>query len=273
MTTLQLIKAALAEDIGKGDITSQLLIPARQQAVGHIRARAPGVLAGIRVCEQVFRTVDPRTRFWARLQDGSRFRKGTVLAVVAGRARSLLAAERTALNFLQHLSGIATLTWKFVRAIRGTRAVLLDTRKTTPGLRRLEKYAVRCGGGKNHRQGLYDQILIKDNHIVAAGSLAEALHRVAGRPFEVEVRNLAELRTALAAGARRIMLDNMSLAQMRRAVELVSGRAELEASGGINLKRVRAVALTGVDYISVGTITHSAPAVDIAFDLVRKRRP
>jgi len=275
MTTVQLIRAALAEDIGRADITSQLLIPAGQLAVGYIRARMSGTLAGINICRAVFKTVDRRIRFQPRLRDGGQFRKGTVLAVVSGPARSLLAAERTALNFLQHLSGIATLTRKFVNAVAGTGAVILDTRKTTPGWRTLEKFAVRCGGGQNHRHRLDAMMLIKDNHIAVAGSVTAAIARArqSGRPFEIEVRTLAQVREALRAGARHIMLDNMSLAQLRQAVRLARGQARLEASGRITLRRVRAVALTGVDDISVGAITHSAPAVDIGLDFVLKPWP
>jgi nicotinate-nucleotide pyrophosphorylase (carboxylating) len=205
------------------------------------------------------------------VNDGSRFRSGQVLATVEGRARSLLAAERTALNFLQRMSGVATLTRRYVDAVRGTRAVILDTRKTVPGWRELDKYAVRCGGGMNHRRGLYDMVLIKDNHIAAAGSVAAALAACKGRTrlaVEVEAGNLREVREALAAGAQRILLDNMTPAQLRAAVQLCRGQAKTEASGGVTLTNVRKVALTGVDYISVGAITHSAQAADIALDFL-----
>lgn len=271
-TTERLIRLALAEDLGAGDITSRLTVPASQQARAVIVARAAGVLAGINVCRDVFRAVDRHIRFTALLRDGQHFSAGDTIARVSGKARSLLAAERTALNFLQHLSGIATLTSRFVAAVSGTKAQILDTRKTIPGWRELAKYAVRCGGGTNHRRGLDDMILIKDNHIAAAGSITAALARCQGAnlPIEVEAQNLAQVREALAAGAKRILLDNMTLAQLRRAVALVRGQAQLEASGGINLKRVRLVAETGVDFISVGTITHSAPAADIALDFLRE---
>ncbi len=269
MTVNQLIKVALAEDMGRGDITSRLTVPAGQKASARLVARSPGILAGIEICARVFRTVNPRLKFKARLRDRAGFMRGALLAEVSGPARSILAAERAALNFLQHLSGIATLTRRFVDAVKGTGIKILDTRKTTPGWRELEKYAVRCGGAKNHRLGLYDMILIKDNHIAAAGSITAALERCRGNrlPVEVEVKSLAELREALSGGAHRIMLDNMNLAQIRRAVQLAKGKTRLEASGNMNLTRVRSVARTGVDYISVGALTHSAPALDIALEL------
>lgn len=266
---MRLIRAALAEDIGPGDVTSRLTVPKNTQARGEIIARAPGVIAGIRVCGRVFRTVDPAVRFQPLASDAAPVLRGTVVARVSGPARSILSAERTALNFLSRLSGIATLTRKYVQAVAGTGTVILDTRKTTPGWRELEKYAVRCGGGRNHRFGLYDMILIKDNHIVAAGSIAEALEPCLGSRLrvEVEVKTLAELRAALDRGCRLIMLDNMSLAQMRRAVKLARGRANLEASGRMTLARVPGVARTGIDFISVGALTHSAPALDLSLEL------
>jgi len=273
LSVSELVRAALAEDIGPGDVTSRLTVPARVRAEARIVARKSGVLCGIGVAALVFRTVDPRVRFLPRLKDGTRFRRRAELARVSGPAGSILAAERTALNFLQRLSGIATVTRRYVDAVRGTGTVILDTRKTVPGWRALDKYAVRCGGGRNHRCGLYDMILIKDNHIVAAGSIAAALQRCrnARIPVAVEVRTLADLREALAAGARRILLDNMPVARMRAAVRLVSGRCRLEASGGVTLANVRQVARTGVDFISVGAITHSAPAADIALDFLPLR--
>lgn len=269
----RLIRMALAEDIGTGDITSRLVVDAGARAEAQLVARRPGVLCGILVAASVFKAVDTRVRFQVLLQDGFRFRRGTVLAQVSGPARSLLAAERTALNFLQRMSGVATLTRRYVDAISGTGTVILDTRKTLPGWRALDKYAVSCGGGRNHRQGLYDMILIKDNHIQACGSITAALERCrrSRRPAEVETRTLADVRKALSAGARWIMLDNMPLSRIRRAVRLVAGRCRLEASGGITLANVRQVALTGVDFISVGAITHSAPAADIALDFLRPR--
>ena len=268
MTTAQIIRAALAEDIGPGDVTSRLTVPRDRIVRARLIARAGGILAGIDVCRQVFLALDRSVRFTPKLADGGRFRKDTVLAAIHGRARPILSAERTALNFIQRLSGIATATRRFADAVRGTKAVILDTRKTTPGWRALEKYAVRCGGGANHRAGLYDMILIKDNHIAAAGSITTAIDRcrLSRLPMEVEAQTVADVAEALAAGVKRIMLDNMTLAQMKRAVALVGGKAKLEASGGVTLTRVRRIAETGVDYISVGAITHSAPAADIALD-------
>ncbi len=268
MTTAQIIRAALAEDIGPGDVTSRLTVPEDRLVRARLVARSGGILAGIDVCRQVFLALDRSVRFTSKLADGGRFRKDMVLAAMHGRARPILAAERTALNFIQRLSGIATATRRFADAVRGTKAVVLDTRKTTPGWRALEKYAVRCGGGANHRAGLYDMILIKDNHIAAAGSITTAIDRCRSSrlPMEVEAQTVAEVAEALAAGARRILLDNMTVAQMRRAVALAGGKAKLEASGGVTLGKVRRIAETGVDYISVGAITHSAPAADIALD-------
>jgi nicotinate-nucleotide pyrophosphorylase (carboxylating) len=269
-TTRQLIRAALAEDIGTGDVTSSLTVPENRSVRARIVARADGILAGIDVCGQVFRALDRSVRFTPKLEDSARFRRGVVLASVQGRARPILAAERTALNFLQRLSGIATATRRFVDAVRGTRAVILDTRKTAPGWRVLEKYAVRCGGGTNHRVGLYDMILIKDNHIAAARSITAALERCrpSRLPVEVEARTLADVSEALSASARRILLDNMTTRQLKLAVALARGKAKLEASGGITLRNARRVAETGVDYISVGAVTHSAPAIDIALDFL-----
>ncbi|MGQ9708640.1 MAG: carboxylating nicotinate-nucleotide diphosphorylase [bacterium] len=271
MTSAQLIRAALEEDIGSGDVTSRLLIPEKLKATAHLVARGTGILAGIKICGQVFRTVDRRIQYEPFYPDSSRYRRGAVLARVTGPARSILTAERVALNFLCHLSGIATLTAKFVSRVKGTRAVILDTRKTLPGWRRLEKYAVLCGGGKNHRHGLDDMILIKDNHLTLVGSVAEALARCQGHrlPVEIEVKTIDELRAALAAGAQRIMLDNMTVPQLRRAVQLAAGKARLEASGGVSLKNIQAIARTGVDYISIGAITHSAPAADISLEIDR----
>ncbi len=264
-----LVRAALAEDIGSGDITTRLTVPAGARARAVLVARSAGTLAGIAICERVFRTLDRRVSFAARLSDGAVFARGAVLARIAGPARPLLSAERTALNFLQRLSGIATHTARFVAAVRGTRCRVLDTRKTLPGWRALEKYAVRCGGGANHRFGLFDMVLVKDNHIAAAGSITAALARCrTDLPVEVECRTPADVQEALAAGAKLILLDNMTLAQLRRCVKLARGRARLEASGGITLDNVAAVARTGVDSVSVGAITHSAPAADIALDFL-----
>ena len=270
MTTLQLIRAALAEDIGPGDVTSRLTVPPDRVCRARLVTRTDGILAGIDVCRQVFLALDRSIRFAPGLSDGARYGKDQMLAEVNGRARPILAAERTALNFIQRLSGIATTTRRFVDAVRGTRTVILDTRKTTPGWRNLEKYAVRCGGGTNHRSGLYDMILVKDNHIAAAGSITAAIERCrrSRLPVEVEAQTLADVREALTTGAKRILLDNMTAAQMKEAVALARGRAKLEASGGMTLRNVRRIAETGVDYISVGAATHSAPAADIALDFL-----
>jgi nicotinate-nucleotide pyrophosphorylase (carboxylating) len=269
MRTQELIRAALAEDIGRCDITTALTVGRSAPGRGRIRAREPGVISGLGIAAQVFSTLDRGSKFMDRCRDGASVRKGMLVALVEGKAVSILTAERTALNFLQRLSGIATLTRRFVDAVKGTGAVILDTRKTTPGWRELEKYAVRCGGGSNHRMGLYDMVLVKDNHIAAAGSVRAAveLTKDSKLPVEVEVKNLAQVREALDAGARRVLLDNMSLAYMRKAREIAGPEVKLEASGGINLRRVRQVAETGVDYISVGELTHSAAALDIALDL------
>ncbi len=271
----QLIRAALAEDIGSGDITSELTVPARLTGQAAIVSHASGVLAGIKICGRVFSLLDRRLQFRALRQDGTAVAPDDKVALIQGPVRSLLAAERTALNFLCRLSGIATLTRRYVQAVAGTGAAIYDTRKTTPVWRFLEKYAVRCGGGHNHRFGLYDMVLAKDNHIAAAGSVTEALRRCqyARLPVEIEVKNLQELRQALAAGARLIMLDNMTLAQMRRAVELTAGRACLEASGSITLSRVARIARLGVDRISVGALTHSAPALNFSLELLQTDRP
>jgi len=244
------------------------VLPADLVLHGRICAKAPGVVAGLPVAEAVFSRVDGSLRFMPRVEDGDTVAPGDVVAEVEGPARGMLAAERIALNFLQRLSGIATLTRAFVDAVAGTQATILDTRKTHPGYRVLEKYAVRMGGGQNHRTGLYDMILIKDNHIEAAGSITAAVERAcAAYPdllVEVEVKNLDELHEALPLDVDRIMLDNMDLDQMRTAVQIAAGRVPLEASGNVNLERVAAIAATGVDYISVGALTHSAPALDLS---------
>jgi nicotinate-nucleotide pyrophosphorylase (carboxylating) len=263
------VRAALAEDIGTGDITSRLTVPAETKARAVLVARSAGTLCGIAVCARTFRALDSRVRFLPELGDGASYTRGAVLARIAGPARSLLSAERTALNFIQRLSGVATHTARFVAATKGTHCRVLDTRKTLPGWRVLEKYAVRCGGGTNHRFGLYDMVLVKDNHIAAAGSITAALARCRTElEVEVECGSLADVREALAAGAKRILLDNMTVAGLRRCVKLVNGRAVLEASGGVSLKTVAAIARTGVDFVSVGAITHSAPAADIALDFL-----
>ncbi len=265
------VERALMEDIGFCDLTSELVIPAHASAEFAINARHSMVIAGIDIAAAVFRRYVPESLINLEVEDGARAAKGQVLARVSGPARGLLSAERTALNILQHLSGIATLTAQYVEAIAGTRAVLLDTRKTTPGLRILEKHAAHVGGAKNHRFGLADGVMIKDNHIAVCGSIAAAVKRAQkGIPvltkIEVEADRLDQVAEALAAGADMILLDNMSLETLREAVRMSAGRVPLEASGGVNLETIRAIAETGVDYISVGRITQSAPAVDIGLD-------
>ena len=271
-----LVERALAEDIGEGDLTTRAVVPEGARALAVIRQKEPGVIAGMGVMREVFLHVDPELEYEAHCPEAKWREEGTV-AHVTGAAASILAAERVALNFLGRLSGVATLTARYVRAVDGTRARILDTRKTTPGLRDLEKAAVRAGGGMGHRRGLYDAILVKENHSVLAGGVGAAarlaleaapeLARAGGRDsiaVEVECATLDEVEDALEAGVRWILLDNMAVDELRRAVELADGRAELEASGGITLDTVRAVAETGVDYISVGALTHSAPALDVS---------
>ncbi|MBI3444889.1 MAG: carboxylating nicotinate-nucleotide diphosphorylase [Magnetospirillum sp.] len=271
----RVILAALAEDTGadKGgegaDITSDSVIPADLRFKGVMAARHFMVVAGMPVAQEVFRLVVPEARFTAQVADGDKVAAGTVLAEMDGPARGLLTAERTALNLLQLLSGIATLTRSYVERIEGTGATLLDTRKTIPGLRRLSKYATRCGGARNHRMGLYDGVLIKDNHIAVCGGVGEAVRRAKaqGRPnIEAECDTLEQVAEAVAAGADIVLLDNMGPDILRRAVAIVAGRAKTEASGGVTLETIRAIAETGIDFVSVGRITQSAPAVDIGLD-------
>jgi nicotinate-nucleotide pyrophosphorylase (carboxylating) len=265
------IERALDEDLGAGDLTTAAVVPEGSRARGRIEQRAPGVLAGLGLAEAVFRRVDAGTA-WLPLAAEGEWREPGPAAQLEGAASSLLAAERVGLNFLGRLSGIASLTHRYVRAVEGTGATILDTRKTTPGLRAFEKEAVRIGGAVNHRSGLYDAILVKENHAALAGGVGEATRRALagatpGVPVEVECANLGEVEEALAAGAPRLLLDNMDIETLARAVELASGRALLEASGGITLDNVRAVAETGVDFISVGALTHSAPALDLSLIL------
>lgn len=266
-----LIEQALKEDVGPGDVTTRAVIPLGVRGKGAILVKAHGVICGLQVAAEVFRAVDERISFRPRVREGEPVQPGDVVAEVEGPLRGILTAERTALNFLARLSGIATLTARFVDAVAPYRAVILDTRKTTPGWRVLEKYAVRCGGGRNHRMGLYDMVLIKDNHIAACGSISEAVRRVraagVGVPVEVEVKNLDELREALKLGVDRILLDNFSVEDIAEAVKIAEGRVPLEASGGVTLDNVAAIAATGVDYISVGALTHSAPALDLSLEL------
>jgi nicotinate-nucleotide pyrophosphorylase (carboxylating) len=270
---LEAVKAALREDMGTaGDITSAATIPAEATATAAFVARAPGVISGLPIVECTFREVDPSILFLPEVRDGHPVAAGDVIARVDGFARGILTAERVALNYLCHLSGIATATAALVARVGHTKARILDTRKTTPGLRAFEKYAVRCGGGSNHRFGLYDRVLIKDNHIAVAGGVAEAIRKAraavgAAVKVEVEVTSLAELAEAMAEEPDIVMLDNMSPADMREAVGLVAGRAVTEASGNVTLETVAAIAETGVDTISSGWITHSAPALDIGLDV------
>ena len=291
----QAVQAALAEDIGGGDATTLATIPANAMVKAVMRAREPLVVTGIGFAEIAFREAAEKyywrdqfkqmwpeglppvinIRFEKLARDGRRVRAGAALLKISGPARAILSAERVALNFVQRLSGVATLTSRFVAATKGTRAQILDTRKTTPGWRRFEKYAVACGGGKNHRIGLFDMILIKDNHLVAlqnekpnaiAAAVARAREKFPKLKIEVEADTLEQVEQAVDTGADFVLLDNMNLRQLRSAVKIIAGRAKTEASGGVNLKTVRAIARTGVDFISVGALTHSARAVDIGLD-------
>ena len=268
-----LIAAALKEDLPAGDITSESLIEPAVLGRALLVAKQDGVLAGIDVARRVFQMIDPRTSFNRRLKDGQAFKAGDVLAEVEGRAVVLLEGERTALNFLQRMSGIASTTRKYVEAVAGTKAKILDTRKTTPGLRALEKYAVRMGGGENHRLNLSTMVLIKDNHLMLAGDIVAAVRRVrkkikAGFLVEVEVTSLLQAKAALKSGADWIMLDNMPLSLMNKIVSLAAGRAKLEASGNVGLSSVRKVAATGVDFISVGKLTHSYDSIDLSLEFL-----
>jgi len=268
----ELIDLALKEDIGPGDVTTNSIIPPGRSAAGLIVAKEEGVVAGLPVAEAVFRRLDPAVNLSFQVREGEQVTNAQILARVEGNARALLTGERVALNFLQRLSGIATYVHRLVRLLEGSKAKIVDTRKTTPGLRLLEKYAVRVGGGNNHRFGLYDAVLIKDNHLKITGSIKRAIQQARSRipltmKIEVEVENLAGVAEALAAGADIIMLDNMDLPAMREAVNFVAGRALLEASGGITEKNILAVAQTGVDFISVGALTHSARALDLSLEI------
>lgn len=271
----ELVERALAEDLGvAGDITTLAVIPADAEARGEFVAREAGVIAGLEVAAHVFEVVDPSVHFEASIADGDRVGEGQVLASVTGDARSILTAERTALNLLARMSGVATATAQLVDAVHGTAVAVSDTRKTMPGLRAIDKYAVRMGGGVNHRMGLHDAVMIKDNHIAAAGDIASAV--TAAREYagpdvmvEVEVDNLDQLKEVLDTDADRVLLDNMDMATLREAVEL-AGDIATEASGGVTAETIRAIAETGVDVISVGWITHSAPQLDIALDFVSR---
>jgi nicotinate-nucleotide pyrophosphorylase (carboxylating) len=266
----QTVAFALAEDLGSGDVTTAATVSVDARASALVTQKAPGVVFGLDAAEQTFRALDPEVSVRRLVQEGRWRERGEVLEI-RGRARAMLSAERTALNFLQRLSGVATMAARCVRAIDGTGARILDTRKTTPGLRALEKAAVAAGGATNHRAGLYDAILIKENHATIAGGVGAAVRMAREAepdlPLEVECRNLDEVDEALEAGAPRILLDNMTPDQLRDAVAHVAGRAELEASGGVTLETLRAVASTGVDFVSVGALTHSAPALDLSLTL------
>ncbi|HMD89689.1 MAG TPA: carboxylating nicotinate-nucleotide diphosphorylase [Anaerolineaceae bacterium] len=262
------VRRALDEDIGSGDVTTDSIVPAEAIMSGKIIAKQSGIVAGLDVAEMAFCMLDNKVAFSRQVAEGDPVEDHQLLAVISGKARALLTGERTALNFLGRMSGIATLTRQFVEAVAGTKAVILDTRKTAPGLRAVDKLAVRRGGGKNHRFGLYDMILIKDNHIDFAGSLVEAVQRAKtvnqNLEIEVEARSLEDVQLALKAGVNKILLDNMTPDMMRQAVVINQGRASLEASGNVTLGNVRQVAETGVDYISIGALTHSAKAFDVS---------
>jgi nicotinate-nucleotide pyrophosphorylase (carboxylating) len=271
----QAVRLALAEDIGGGDVTTLATVPRNATSVALMRAREPLVVAGIQFAEIAFRELSPKIKIEKLARDGQNLAAGETLLKISGSSRAILSAERVALNFVQRLSGVATLTAQFVEAVRGTNAKILDTRKTTPGWRHFEKYAVACGGGKNHRLGLSDMILIKDNHLAAlrnekpnaiVAAIACARGKYPKLKIEVEADTLKQVAQAVNADADFILLDNMNLKQLRQAVKIVNGRAKTEASGGVNLETVPAIAKTGVDFISVGALTHSARAVDIGLD-------
>jgi len=269
------VHAALTEDLGSGDVTSLATVPAKMTFTVVMRAREPMVVAGLAFAETAFRTLSRQIKIKRLSRDGQSLKSGAALLQISGSARAILSAERVALNFVQRLSGVASLTARFVAEVKNTQAKILDTRKTTPGWRRFEKYAVACGGGKNHRVGLFDLVLIKDNHLAALrdakpnavqAAVLRARKKFPKLKVEVEADTLAQVKQAVAAGADIILLDNMSNAELRQAVKLVAGRAKTEASGGVNLRTAKGIAQTGVDFISVGALTHSARAVDIGLD-------
>jgi nicotinate-nucleotide pyrophosphorylase (carboxylating) len=266
----EVVARALAEDVGPGDATTEATVPSDAMGRALITQKAPGVMFGIELVQETFRQLDPGVGFELIVHEG-RWREGGAALEIEGLARAILTGERTALNFLQRLSGVATMAARAVRAVEGTDVVILDTRKTTPGLRELEKAAVEAGGARNHRKGLYDAILIKENHAALAGGVGQAVRKARVHapdlPLEVECRTLEEVDEALEAGARQILLDNMTVSQLREAVQRVAGRAELEASGGATLETLTEIAETGVDFISVGALTHSAPALDFSLIL------
>jgi nicotinate-nucleotide pyrophosphorylase (carboxylating) len=270
---LNIIRNALVEDIGSGDVTTNSIVAREATAKARIIAKQDGVVAGFSIAQAVFLMLDSAMHFDSNLSDGTKVASGQLLIELEGSARAILTGERTALNFLGRMSGIATLTNQFAAAIAGTKATILDTRKTAPGLRKPDKLAVQCGGGSNHRAGLYDMVLIKDNHIDSAGSIRDAVRLVRASndhlEIEVEAKSIKEVQETLDCGVKRILLDNMSLAAMREAVAINDGRAKLEASGNITLRNVREIAETGVDFISVGALTHSAPAFDVSLRWIK----
>ncbi|MFQ5584845.1 MAG: carboxylating nicotinate-nucleotide diphosphorylase [Calditrichia bacterium] len=276
MDIQSIIEQALSEDIGSGDITTGATVPAGKEGKAVILAREEGIISGLDIARQIFLHADAALRMELKVSEGNRVFPNTELMHISGQLASILQAERVALNFLGRLSGISTQTAKFVAAVEGTGCNILDTRKTTPLLRELEKYAVRVGGGMNHRMGLYDMYLVKENHIAAAGGIEDALKKVFAyrqgksnnAPVEIEVRNFEELRKALNFPVERILLDNMSVKEIAEAVKICAGKAQLEVSGGINLENVRRYALTGVDFISVGKLTHSAASLDVSLLVV-----
>ncbi|MDD5530632.1 MAG: carboxylating nicotinate-nucleotide diphosphorylase [bacterium] len=277
-----MIKIALQEDLGSGDVTTELTVSPNIKGKAIITAKENGVMAGGIVVEKIFKTIDKNIKYKQFVSEGAKFKKGEDVCKIEGKLSSILHGERTALNFLSILSGIASLTNKFVEKVKPTRVKILDTRKTLPGLRELSKYAVKCGGGKNHRKGLWDMILIKDNHIEASGGIQKAIYKIQdtrckiqGLKTEIEVKNLSELKIALGSKIDRIMLDNMDVKGMREAVKLarkLTPKIELEASGGVNLDNVYDIAKTGVDYISVGAITHSAKAIDFSLNVEMEKK-
>ncbi|MBA3381447.1 MAG: carboxylating nicotinate-nucleotide diphosphorylase [Actinobacteria bacterium] len=270
VTLDRVVAAALAEDVGAGDVTTEATVDADALGTGELLVKEPGVVSGLNAVEAVFLALDPDVQFEALVEDGTFVEDMTVVAVVTGPLRAILTGERVALNFLGRLSGIATLTRSYVDAVAGTDVAILDTRKTTPGLRLLEKHAVACGGGRNHRFGLDDAVLVKDNHLAAAGSVLGAVERLrlaTDLPIEVECDTLAQVSEALAARVDAILLDNMPPNELIEAVALAQGRARLEASGGVTLANVRAIAETGVDEISIGALTHSARSLDVSLEL------
>ena len=273
----RLIEEAILEDIGMGDITTEATVSPEAFGRGEILVKEQGIIAGLEVASMVFRHVDPEMQFQSKIMEGSPVEKGTIVAVIEGSLHGILKGERTALNFLQRMSGIATLTHKFVDAVKGTKARITDTRKTVPGLRIVDKLAVKIGEGINHRFGLDDMVLVKDNHIVAAGGITSAIEQchvyLSQKSYivkvEVETKNLSEVKEVLQLqGVDRIMLDNFSIDEMRKAVQIINNKIEVEASGNVSLATVRAIAETGVDFISIGALTHSPKALDISLDLV-----